>query len=96
MPRKTTAVKLKEPAPAAISDTEARALVGEPLLTAEQVAQLLQVSVSNLNKRRLDGDPPQFVKIGQNVRYRPADVRAYIADCIAVSTSSKSEPPPAA
>jgi predicted DNA-binding transcriptional regulator AlpA len=77
----------------AISDLDAHALVGEPLLTVEQVAQLLHCSVSNLSKWRLIGRGPRFVRIGVNVRYRPADIKAFIAENIRSSTS---EEPPAA
>ena len=76
-----------------ISDAAARALVGEPLLTVEQVALKLSCSVSRLNKQRLEGKGPAFVKDGANIRYRPIDVEAYIADRLCNSTS---EQPPAA
>jgi predicted DNA-binding transcriptional regulator AlpA len=78
----------------ALSDEEARALIGEPLLTTEQVAQLLHCSVSNLNKLRWAGKGPPFVRIGANIRYRPADIAAFIAAGMSDSTSE--EPPPAA
>jgi predicted DNA-binding transcriptional regulator AlpA len=75
----------------ALSDEEARALIGEPLLTTEQVAQLLHCSVSNLNKLRWLGKGPRFVRLGANIRYRPADISAFIA-----AGMSTSEEPPAA
>ena len=41
----------------------------ELLLTPEQAAKILNVSMSSLAKSRVDGDGPEFVKIGRAVRY---------------------------
>jgi helix-turn-helix protein len=77
-----------------LSDADVRTLVGEPLLTTEQVAQALHCSVSVLNKWRLTRKGPRFVRVGVNIRYRPSDVHAFIAASMSGSTSE--EPPPAA
>src|SRR3974390_1301707 len=63
-----------------------------PLLTTEEVAELLRLSVSILNKWRLAGRGPQFVKGGTRVRYRLQDVTAFIAACTRGSTSATGPP----
>jgi hypothetical protein len=42
----------------------------EILLTEQQVAELLKVSVATIRRRRLLRQPPNFLKIGASVRYR--------------------------
>ena len=49
----------------------------------------LRCSVSSLNKWRLTGRGPPFVYVGHLVRYRPADLNAYIAARTVTSTSAK-------
>lgn len=51
---------------------------GLRLLRAEQVAGLIGVSPATLKKWRLERREIPYVKIGQAVRYRPADVHAWI------------------
>jgi predicted DNA-binding transcriptional regulator AlpA len=48
------------------------------LLTTDRAAQMLGVSTSFLNKARLTGDGPPFVKIGARIVYDPADLAAWI------------------
>lgn len=48
---------------------------------------LIGVPVSSLQKMRMRGDGPPFVKIGQRVRYRPCDLQAYVAGLVVSSTS---------
>lgn len=55
----------------------------EPLLTAEQVAELLQVSVSMVYKLRRTGALPA-VPVGALLRFNAEAVRAYM----------RGEPPP--
>lgn len=50
----------------------------ERLLTEREVAILLNLSVGTIRRRRLQGKPPSFVKIGTSVRYRPKEVRLLI------------------
>jgi len=40
-----------------------------------------------LNKRRVFGDGPPFLKIGRSVRYRPSDLDAWAATRLRKSTS---------
>ncbi len=49
----------------------------EPLLTAEQVAQLLGVSESLVYKLRREGRL-RAIRIGALLRFRPRDVRLYV------------------
>ena len=50
----------------------------EALLTEHDVARLLKVSVATVRRRRLLRQPPNWVKLGASVRYRPADIAAFI------------------
>jgi hypothetical protein len=50
----------------------------QELLTTGQAAQRLGVSISYLNKLRLYGGGPVFVKIGAKVVYDPADLAEWI------------------
>jgi excisionase family DNA binding protein len=63
------------------------------LLTVEEVADLLRCSVSSLNKWRLTGRGPSFVRVGSRVRYSAADLITYIARRTATSTSAEIPPP---
>ena len=64
----------------------------ERLLTVQEVAELLRVSVSSLNKWRLLGRGPAFVYVGQRVRYQHGAVAAYIAERTRTSTSATCAP----
>ena len=59
----------------------------EPLWTEEQCAEQRSCSVSTLQKERVRGDGPPFVKMGRLVRYRPEDVQVWIANRVIASTS---------
>jgi predicted DNA-binding transcriptional regulator AlpA len=61
----------------------------EPLLTVRECVHLLRCSVSALNKWRVSGGGPRFVYVGSRVRYRPADIAAYIAEQTRASTSQE-------
>ena len=50
----------------------------EPLLSTPDVARITGRSVSTLEKDRLFGTGPAFVKIGRLVKYRPRDVREWL------------------
>jgi len=51
------------------------------LLDEQSVASKLNISVATLRKRRLQGRPPQWKKLGRSVRYRAEDVDAWIESC---------------
>lgn len=63
----------------------------EDLLTVEQLSKAIGRSVSTLEKDRLEGGGPPYVKMGRLVRYRPADVRDYLANRVRRSTSDPGE-----
>ena len=60
----------------------------ERLLTTEEAARFLNCSPKTLAKARVTGvNCPTFVRLGRTVRYRPADLHAYIAQHKFKSTS---------
>jgi hypothetical protein len=57
----------------------------------EIVARILGVSVSYLNKARMSGDGPPYVKFGRNVRYGIPDVLAWAEARVRSSTSDSGQ-----
>jgi predicted DNA-binding transcriptional regulator AlpA len=51
----------------------------DALLTESQVSEKLHVSLACLRRWRLVGEGPQYIKVGQLVRYRPEDLDAWVA-----------------
>jgi hypothetical protein len=51
----------------------------ERLLEVDEVAAKLRVSRSMLNKARVTGDGPPFIKIGSRVLYDERDLEKFIA-----------------
>jgi hypothetical protein len=49
------------------------------LLTEEEVARQLHVSVASLRRWRLQRRGPQFIKVGSLVRYRPDEIEVWLA-----------------
>ena len=70
--------------PAATGDTEM-----QPLLTQNEAAELLKLSVRTVERLRVTGTGPKFLKIRNSVRYRPADVEAWLASRTVRSTSEE-------
>lgn len=63
-------------------------MASEPNWDTTATARFTGLSASTLNKMRVRGDGPQFLKIGRKVvKYRPADVRAWLSTRIRHSTS---------
>ncbi len=76
----STSPRQDESAPTKIKPT--------PMAVDEDAASILiGVSVSSLQKKRVNGTGPAYAKIGARVRYRIADLDAYLADCVITSTS---------
>ena len=50
----------------------------EKLLTEVEVAKLLSISVASIRRRRLLRQPPDFVRIGASIRYRPEAIQRLI------------------
>jgi len=59
----------------------------DPLLTVHETAALLRCSVHSLNKWRLTGSGPRFVRVGSRVRYRRSAIADFIEKSTRVSTS---------
>lgn len=59
----------------------------EALLTEAQVSAITGRCVPTLQKDRVAGTGPQYVKIGRLVRYRPSDLQAWLAERVRRSTS---------
>ena len=58
------------------------------LLTVGEVATLLRVSKSTINKWRLFGGGSRFIKVGAAVRYRTSDVDDWLSQQTRSSTSA--------
>lgn len=63
------------------------------LLTEQQAAALLHVSVKSLQGWRSRGGGPPFVKLGRCVRYALSDLEVFVQEAVRRSTS---DPGPAA
>jgi predicted DNA-binding transcriptional regulator AlpA len=50
----------------------------DPLINEQEVARLLGWSRRTLQRRRWEGEPPAFVKIGSSVRYRRSTILNFI------------------
>lgn len=49
------------------------------LLTAKELASVLDVSLRTIWRRRKDGSMPQPVRVGRSIRWRLLEVRQWIA-----------------
>src|SRR5262249_5798575 len=49
------------------------------LLTEEEVAKHLHVSLASIRRWRLERRGPQFIKVGTLVRYRPEDLESWLS-----------------
>jgi predicted DNA-binding transcriptional regulator AlpA len=61
----------------------------QPLLTQRQAAALLCLSERTLERFRVSGVGPRFVRLGKSVRYRLRDVEAWLAARVVGSTSEE-------
>lgn len=52
----------------------------DTLLTTEQLAALRNVPPNRIEKERLKGDGPPFLKDGRLVRYRLGDYRRWVSE----------------
>lgn len=67
--------------------SEHNGVAAPKLLNVNEAAERLGLSVSYLNKKRLSGGGPAFVKIGSAVKYDPADLLDWVAGQKRLSTS---------
>ncbi len=58
--------------------------------TPNETAEVVRMSVRTLERRRLDGTGPKFVKLGGRVLYRPEDVSAW-ADARTFSSTAETQ-----
>ena len=72
-----------------IDDTRSHKLVkaGIILLTPEEAAQVLKVSMSWLAKARMYGTGPPFIKIGRSIRYNETTLQQWMHSMQRLSTS---------
>jgi predicted DNA-binding transcriptional regulator AlpA len=57
------------------------------LLTTKEAADEMRMSPRTLERMRLDGDGPKFVKVRRSVRYRRIDIESWSVSCMVSSTS---------
>jgi excisionase family DNA binding protein len=50
------------------------------LLTEQELAKRLNVSLASIRRWRINGRGPLFLKVGALVRYRPEDVEAWLGE----------------
>lgn len=55
----------------------------EPLLTTNELADYLQVSVKTIYDWRTNGTGPTAYRFGKHTRYRVCDVEAWLAERVA-------------
>lgn len=66
-------------------------LFGPPMLTPSQLAGALGVTTKTLERWRMTGDGPPFVRVSRKViRYRQPDVEAFLAGRVTTSTATDS------
>ncbi len=61
------------------------------LLTTPELAEIRRCSTSKIEKERLTGDGPPFIRDGVSVRYRMGDYRAWVAAKRRVHSTSEPE-----
>ena len=59
-----------------MNETESMKAVNEKV-----AAKMLGFSVKTLQNRRYLAQPPRFVRIGRSIRYRVADLEAFLNEC---------------
>jgi excisionase family DNA binding protein len=52
--------------------------MAEELLTQQQLADELQVSLRTLERWRQDGTGPAYIRVGRSPRYRRSDIDAWL------------------
>lgn len=61
------------------------------ILTEREAAPLTGLQVSTLQKLRVTGDGPAFLKLGRSVRYAEEDLTAWLASKRVKSTSETAD-----
>ena len=60
----------------------------QTLLTQREAASVLRLSERTLERSRVTGRGPRFIRCGRSIRYREADIAAWI-DARAVGSTSE-------
>ena len=63
----------------------------QALLTQREAADALRLSARTLERLRLTGDGPRYVKTTRRVLYRETDLESWIASRLTTSTSEHKE-----
>ncbi len=63
----------------------------ETLITQKEAAAILRLSVRTLERHRVAGTGPAFVKLGGRVAYRSSDLMAWAASNTFYSTAAMNE-----
>lgn len=67
------------------------AITERRMLRVAEAASHLGLSVSYLNKLRVLGGSPRYIKVGRAVLYDPTDLESWLSDRRRVSTSDTGE-----
>ena len=59
------------------------------MLTTHEAASYLRLSPRTLERLRVEGTGPKFVRCGHSIRYRQSDVEERIAQRVVASTSEE-------
>ena len=59
------------------------------ILDTKAAAKRVGLAPVTLERKRLEGDGPQFAKLGKAVRYRACDLDAWVASKLIRSTSEE-------
>ena len=62
----------------------------DPLLNQKQAARILGLSVRSLERYRVAGTGPRYVRLGHLIRYRQSDLKEWIDSHLRNSTSETS------
>ena len=60
----------------------------QALLTQREAARALRLSERTLERLRVTGCGPRFIRAGRAVRYREGDLEAWVASRLVTSTSA--------
>lgn len=67
-------------------------MIEDVLLNTEEAAKRLLVSRSTLEKLRVYGGGPPYLKLGRSVRYRSGDLCGWLAERVQLNTSGGDTP----
>lgn len=63
--------------------------IPQQLLMTAEAAEFLRISKPHLEKCRVYGGGPRFVRLGRSVRYRIEDLQAWVEAGVVESTSER-------